>query len=105
MKARIGATTSARNSEKIPLEFDITHFTHTGHFGGEVFVTDKSGSAGATITSGVIHSNRHMDIDFSNSDFGGTFVAIASHTGGSFNGHFTVTGSVKDTGTFNAAKS
>ena len=90
---------------KNTLEFDITHFTHTGHFGGGVFINSKDGSTAATITSGVIHSNRHLDIIFSNKAVSGTFIAIASHTGGSFIGHFTVTGSVKDTGTFNAAKS
>jgi hypothetical protein len=90
---------------KNTLQFDITHFTHTGHFKGSVIVGSKSGATAASITSGVIHSNRHMDIDFSNNAYHGTFVAIASHTGGSFNGTFTVSGVVSDTGTFNAAKS
>jgi hypothetical protein len=90
---------------KNPIEFQITHFTHTGHFKGNVFIASKSGDTEATITSGVVHSNRHVDIVYANNILSGTFVGIASHTGGSFNGHFTVTGSVKDSGTFNAGKS
>jgi hypothetical protein len=87
------------------LQFDITHFTHTGHFKGEVFVRNSSGSINTTITSGVIHSNRHVDITASNPALSVSFVGIASHTGGSFSGTFTATGAVNDTGTFNAAKS
>ena len=89
---------------KDTLQFNITHFTHTGHFKGSVIVGSTSGATAAAITSGVIHSNRHMDIEFSNNAYHGTFIAIASHTGGSFNGTFTVGGVVSDTGTFNAAK-
>ncbi len=91
---------------KNALQFDITHFTHTGHFKGFVFIDSKSGNAATTITSGVVHSNRHVDIAYSEAKVvSGTFVGIASHTGGRFNGHFTVTGAVKDSGTFNAGKS
>jgi hypothetical protein len=87
------------------LQFDITHFTHTGHFQGFVFVSNSSGSTTATITTGVVHSNRHVDIDASNKKLSLAFVGIASHTGGSFAGTFTVSGAANDTGTFNAAKS
>jgi hypothetical protein len=91
---------------KHTLQFDITHFTHTGHFKGNVFIgTTSGGTTAAAITSGVVHSNRHVDITYANNAFNGTFVGIASHTGGSFNGHFTVTGAVKDSGTFNVGKS
>jgi len=89
--------------KKEPLVFDVTKCTHTGHFTGTVTFTLGSKNYPATL-KGVIHSNLHLDITFSGDGFSGSMTGIASHTGGSFAGDYTVTGGLNTTGTYKAAK-
>jgi hypothetical protein len=88
---------------KEPLTFEVTKCTHTGHFTGTVQFTLGSHNYIATL-KGVIRSNLHLDISFNGGSFTGTMTGIASHTGGSFAGDYTVTGAINTSGTYHAAK-
>ena len=82
------------------ISFNITHATHTGHFTGTAEVT-ANGTTVPLEASGKITASKHVSISVSDgSKESGEFSGTASHTGGSFYGSYSVTGTIKDTGTY-----
>ena len=95
---------SYKNADgKFPMSLTVLTHTHTGHFTGEAGFGSSSGTAPAAFT-GKVASNLHVHIDFSNSKFSGTLTGLTTHTGGQISGSYSVTGSVKGTGTFKVIK-
>jgi hypothetical protein len=91
----------SKNYGQSTINFIITHDTHTGHFVGTVEIA----RLGTADVKGTVKASHHIDVSITdNSKESGTFTGTVSHTGGSFYGSYTVTGTVNDTGTYHVGK-